>query len=72
MIFLFILFAWRRLLMLLFTTYLSRQLATTGAVMLTSTSRKFFFLGLNTGFVSDGLPDGRCCDFYARRSGNGL
>jgi 2,4-dienoyl-CoA reductase-like NADH-dependent reductase (Old Yellow Enzyme family) len=37
-----------------------------------STARKHFFLGLNTGFVTDGLPDSRCCDFYARRSGHGL
>jgi 2,4-dienoyl-CoA reductase-like NADH-dependent reductase (Old Yellow Enzyme family) len=37
-----------------------------------STGKKFFFVGLNTGFVSNGLPDQRCCDFYARRSGHGL
>lgn len=35
-------------------------------------SRKYFFLAVNTGFVSDGVPDSRCRDFYSARSGNGL
>jgi NADPH2 dehydrogenase len=34
--------------------------------------RKYFFAGLNTGFVVDRHPDRRCFDFYAARSGNGL
>ena len=37
-----------------------------------STLRKYFFVGLNTGFVSDKTPDQRCFDFYAARSGHGL
>jgi NADPH2 dehydrogenase len=37
-----------------------------------STPRKYFFAGLNTGFVSDRVPDRRCSDFYAARSGHGL
>jgi 2,4-dienoyl-CoA reductase-like NADH-dependent reductase (Old Yellow Enzyme family) len=40
--------------------------------MPTSTNRKYFFVGLNTGLVTDGLPDERCCRFYARRSNHGL
>jgi 2,4-dienoyl-CoA reductase-like NADH-dependent reductase (Old Yellow Enzyme family) len=40
--------------------------------MLISTDRKHFFLGLNTGLVANKLPDGRCCSFYAQRSGHGL
>lgn len=40
--------------------------------MLTLSGRKIFFVGLNTGLVTNGLPDSRCCDFYARRSGHGL
>lgn len=36
------------------------------------TRKKYFFLAVNTGFALDGLPDQRCCDFYAGRSGNGL
>ena len=35
-------------------------------------TRKYFFVGLNTGFVVDRHPDRRCFDFYAARSGNGL
>jgi 2,4-dienoyl-CoA reductase-like NADH-dependent reductase (Old Yellow Enzyme family) len=34
--------------------------------------RKYFFLAVNTGFADRGLPDARCVEFYARRSGNGL
>lgn len=34
--------------------------------------RKYFFVGLNTGFVSDGVPDQRCFDFYAARSSQEL
>lgn len=37
-----------------------------------SVPRKYFFVGLNTGFVSDRVPDQRCFDFYAARSGHGL
>src|SRR5258708_2628456 len=40
--------------------------------MHTSTDRKYFFLGLNTGFMSNGIPDSRCYEFYARRSRHGL
>jgi NADPH2 dehydrogenase len=37
-----------------------------------SAGRKYFFVGLNTGFISGKNPDQRCCDFYAARSGHGL
>jgi NADPH2 dehydrogenase len=37
-----------------------------------SAPKKFFFVGLNTGFVVDKCPDQRCFDFYAARSGHGL
>lgn len=37
-----------------------------------SNLRKYFFVGLNTRFVSDKRPDQRCFDFYSARSGNGL
>jgi 2,4-dienoyl-CoA reductase-like NADH-dependent reductase (Old Yellow Enzyme family) len=37
-----------------------------------SAPRKYFFVGLNTGFLSDRVPDERCFDFYAARSGHGL
>jgi 2,4-dienoyl-CoA reductase-like NADH-dependent reductase (Old Yellow Enzyme family) len=37
-----------------------------------SAPRKYFFVGLNTGFVVDKCPDQRCFDFYAARSGHGL
>ncbi|WP_294336963.1 hypothetical protein [uncultured Sphingomonas sp.] len=33
-----------------------------------SMTRKTFFLGVNTGFVREGLPDQRFLDFYARRA----
>jgi hypothetical protein len=33
-----------------------------------SANRQVFFLGVNTGFVCDGLPDARFIDFYARRA----
>jgi len=36
------------------------------------THKKFFFVGLNTGYVVDKCPDQRCFDFYATRSGHGL
>ncbi len=39
---------------------------------LSSVTRKHFFLGVNTGFVTDNLPDCRCREFYVARSGNGL
>jgi 2,4-dienoyl-CoA reductase-like NADH-dependent reductase (Old Yellow Enzyme family) len=39
---------------------------------LSNETRKYFFLGVNTGFVSAKLPDRRCRDFYAERSGHGL
>jgi NADH:flavin oxidoreductase / NADH oxidase family len=35
-------------------------------------NRRYFFVGLNTGFAVDRHPDRRCLDFYAARSGNGL
>jgi 2,4-dienoyl-CoA reductase-like NADH-dependent reductase (Old Yellow Enzyme family) len=35
-------------------------------------ARKYFFLAVNTGYVSKGLPDDRCYSFYADRSGHGL
>jgi hypothetical protein len=35
-------------------------------------SRKCFFLPVNTGYSSDGLPNDQCLEFYAARSGNGL
>lgn len=31
-------------------------------------ARQIFFLGVNTGYVDDGLPDARFLDFYLRRS----
>ncbi len=34
--------------------------------------RKYFFLPVNTGYVVNGLPNDRCVDFYANRSGHGL
>ena len=39
---------------------------------LLSASRNRFFLAVNTGFVSSGLPDERARRFYSARSGNGL
>lgn len=39
---------------------------------LISKSRRLFFVGVNTGYVEGGLPDARCREFYANRSGNGL
>lgn len=35
-------------------------------------SKRYFFLAVNTGLMSNGLPDARCRDFYRARSGNGL
>lgn len=35
-------------------------------------NRKYFFLAVNTGYVTHGLPDQRCYDFYVARSGYGL
>lgn len=37
-----------------------------------SENRKYFFLAVNTGFVTDGVPDQRCYDFYVDRSRHGL
>ena len=37
-----------------------------------SAPRKYFFVGLNSGFIVDKSPDQRCVDFYAARSGHGL
>lgn len=34
--------------------------------------RKTFFLAINTGYVSNGSPDERACEFYAARSKHGL
>lgn len=31
-------------------------------------NRKYFFVGINTGYVTDGSPDERCRAFYAERS----
>lgn len=35
-------------------------------------SRKYFFLAVNTGYVTNRLPDQRCYDFYVNRSKHGL
>lgn len=35
-----------------------------------SSDRKIFFLGVNTGFVTDGAPDARYVEFYANRATN--
>lgn len=35
-------------------------------------NRKYFFLPVNTGYATNGLPDVRCLSFYAARSGHGL
>ncbi len=35
---------------------------------ISASSRLIFFAGVNTGFVTDALPDERYIDFYARRS----
>ena len=35
-------------------------------------NRKVFFLAVNTGYAIGRQPDGRCREFYASRSGNGL
>lgn len=35
-------------------------------------NRRYFFLAVNTGFTSNGVPDERCTQFYHARSGNGL
>lgn len=37
-----------------------------------SAPRKYFLVGLNTGFAVEKCPDQRCFDFYAARSGHGL
>lgn len=38
-----------------------------------NTSKKKFFVGLNSGFVDkESNPDDRCIDFYSSRSGHGL
>lgn len=34
----------------------------------TLSARRIFFLAVNTGFVTDGIPDNRFLDFYATRS----
>lgn len=34
--------------------------------------RRYFFLAVNTGYVTGSLPDSRCREFYAARSGNDL
>ena len=34
--------------------------------------RRIFFLGVNTGFVTDGKPDKRCFDFYTSRGSSNL
>lgn len=34
--------------------------------------RKYFFLPVNTGYVEDGIPNDRCIEFYADRSGHNL
>lgn len=36
--------------------------------MVTLTDRRIFFLGVNTGYVTDGMPDARFIEFYRRRS----
>jgi 2,4-dienoyl-CoA reductase-like NADH-dependent reductase (Old Yellow Enzyme family) len=41
-------------------------------MLASSAPRRYFFLGVNTGFVKNKLPDERCFEFYSRRSGNGL
>jgi NADPH2 dehydrogenase len=35
-------------------------------------SKKYFFLPVNTGYSSAGLPNERCIEFYASRSRHGL
>ena len=35
-------------------------------------NRKYFFLPVNTGYMEERLPNNRCIDFYASRSGHGL
>jgi len=35
-------------------------------------NRRYFFLAVNTGFTTNGVPDERCRQFYHARSGNGL
>ncbi len=36
--------------------------------MAISEGRRLFFVGLNTGYVTDGKPDQRCLDFYTQRA----
>lgn len=38
----------------------------------TSSNRLIFFLGVNSGFVSEGLPDARYIEFYRQRSSSTL
>lgn len=38
------------------------------SVIATLRDRRTFFLGVNTGYVTDGLPDSRYIEFYRRRS----
>lgn len=40
--------------------------------MVISDERRLFFVGLNTGYVTNGLPDQRCLNFYSQRSSTGL
>lgn len=38
----------------------------------TSNDRRIFFLGVNTGYITDGLPDDRYVEFYRRRASSQL
>jgi 2,4-dienoyl-CoA reductase-like NADH-dependent reductase (Old Yellow Enzyme family) len=40
--------------------------------MATWNNKKIFFLGVNTGYVTDGLPDSRYVEFYRQRSSAAL
>jgi NADPH2 dehydrogenase len=49
-----------------------RSLSTELDMSISNRNKRRFFLPVNTGYVTDHLPDRRCVEFYARRSGNGL
>lgn len=44
----------------------------TAAMTHYANKRKYFFLPVNTGYVTNGLPNDHCVDFYAARSGHGI
>jgi 2,4-dienoyl-CoA reductase-like NADH-dependent reductase (Old Yellow Enzyme family) len=41
-------------------------------IVASNRTRHRFFVGLNTGYVTDGEPDARCVEFYKRRSSPAL